>query len=152
MIRTTYKGRELKIIKARRPGHVRTFVGNRPVNHEWPGTDIEALDNLRTIIDHIDETGPGNTPHHTEPRWYAPGTYDLNHNGHPIEPGGACTCSLCLMQPEKNIPPTDPSGCGACGIPERGHARQHIEPIGWHAWIHPSNVQIKGRMKARRHA
>uniref|UniRef100_UPI0030E2F567 hypothetical protein n=1 Tax=Streptomyces tubercidicus TaxID=47759 RepID=UPI0030E2F567 len=105
MIRTTYKGRDIKILKGRQPGHVRTFIGGQPVSHGWPGTEVQALDWFRQIIDKIDARGPGNNPSETSPRWYAPGTYTLNKFGHVIaKNGGACCCDLCLMTPEKNIP------------------------------------------------
>lgn len=106
MIRTTYKGRDIKILKARRPGCVRTFVGGRPINHEWPGSEVEALDNLRLIIDRIDTAGgPGHNAAYWTPNWYAPGTYALNGYGHAIPlNGGGCPCDLCLMHPAKNVP------------------------------------------------
>ncbi len=43
-----------------------------------------------------------------------------------------------------------PNGCGHCGIPERGHARQWTDAAGWHQWAPPSTGQIKARMIARR--
>lgn len=106
MIRTTYKGRELKILAARNRGHVRTFVGGQIISHGFAGTDIDALDNLRTIIDRIDaKGGPGHSPYQTSPHWYEPGTYQLNRFGHvvPLD-GGGCPCDLCLMWPAKNVP------------------------------------------------
>ncbi len=106
MIRTTYKGRELKILKARTPGQVRQFVGGQIVHHGFAGTEIQALDNLRLIIDRIDDKGgPGHDPHLPYPHWYAPGTYALNGYGHAIpKSGGGCPCDLCLMNPAKNVP------------------------------------------------
>ena len=58
MIRTTYKGRELKILKARTPGHVRQFVGGQVVHHGFVGTEEQALNHLKLIIDKLDERGP----------------------------------------------------------------------------------------------
>nr|WSX25539.1 hypothetical protein OG690_38295 [Streptomyces tubercidicus] len=105
MIRTTYKGRDIKILKGRQPGHVRTFIGGQIISHAWQGTEVQALDWFRQVIDKIDTNGPGNNPHETSPRWYEPGTYTLNKFGHVIaKNGGACCCDLYLMTPEKNIP------------------------------------------------
>jgi hypothetical protein len=105
MIRTTYKGRELKILKARQPNRVRQFVGGHIVSHGWEGTEAQALDHLRLIIDRLDAKGVGNDPHCTSPHWYEPGTYMLNHFGHVIaKDGGSCLCDLCLMWPAKNVP------------------------------------------------
>ena len=107
MIRTTYKGRALKIRAARgKPGHVRTEVGGKTISHGWAGTEIQALDNLRTIIDQLDaKGGPGHNPHDTTPHWYEPGTYRLNGFGHAVPlDGGGCPYDLCLMWPAKNVP------------------------------------------------
>lgn len=107
MIRTTYRGRELKILAARgKPNHVRQFVGGQIVHHGFLGTEIQALDNLRSIIDRIDDKGgPGHDPFHWTPNWYAPGTYALNGFGHVIaKGGGGCLCDLCLMHPDQNVP------------------------------------------------
>ena len=73
MIRTTYRGREIKILKARRPNHVRRYVGGQIVSHEWFGTEVEALDNLRQIIDRLDENGPS-CPADEYPHWWPPAT------------------------------------------------------------------------------
>jgi len=43
-----------------------------------------------------------------------------------------------------------PTGCGFCGIDQRGHGRQYAEPDGWHQWQPPTQQQIKDRMLARR--
>jgi len=73
MIRTTYRGRELKILKARKPGHVRQSVGGQVTNHEWSGTEQEALDNLKLIIDCLDEKEPRNAIYEA-PHWWPPAT------------------------------------------------------------------------------
>lgn len=46
----------------------------------------------------------------------------------------------------------EPNGCAHCGIPRRGHARQWIEPVGWHEWEPPAAEQIKARMQQHRAA
>lgn len=73
MIRTTYKGRQLKILKARTAGHVRQLVGGQIVNHGWPGTEEQALNNLKLIIDKLDEHGP-RCPADEYPHWWPPAT------------------------------------------------------------------------------
>ncbi|MFD7999972.1 hypothetical protein [Streptomyces mirabilis] len=73
MIRETYKGRELKILKARRPGHVRQFVGGKITNHAWPGTEEQAIDNLKRIIDLLDANGP-RWAGDEAPHWWPPAT------------------------------------------------------------------------------
>jgi hypothetical protein len=105
VIRTTYKGREIKVLATRKSGFVRTLVNGHPVNHGFAGTDLHAADVLRLIIDRIDANGPGNNPTYTSPFWYEPGTYGLNGFGHVIAmDGGGCLCDLCLMCPAQNVP------------------------------------------------
>jgi hypothetical protein len=75
VIRETYKDRELKILMCRphKPGHVRQIVGGRTVNHAWQGSEADALDNLKLIIDLLDEDGPISAM--TEaPHWWPPAT------------------------------------------------------------------------------
>ncbi|WNI19205.1 hypothetical protein [Actinacidiphila sp. ITFR-21] len=152
MIRTTYKGRDIKILKSTTSNCVKTFVGGHVISHAWQGDEIQALDWFRREIDRIDAKGPGSNPQETLPHWYAPGTFDLNGRGHVIAPGGACTCNTCLASPEKNVPCTDTTACQHCPIPQATHARQFTELVGWHPWVAPTPEQIKGRMQARRAA
>ncbi|MGW4028196.1 hypothetical protein ACWEFL_02570 [Streptomyces sp. NPDC004838] len=46
----------------------------------------------------------------------------------------------------------EPQGCGVCGIPKRGHARQWTEAAGTHSWQQPTDDQVLTRMRARRAA
>ncbi|WP_431781778.1 hypothetical protein [Streptomyces chumphonensis] len=55
-------------------------------------------------------------------------------------------CSRCTPPPVVPVP----SGCGWCGIPERGHGRQWRAEPGWHAWAAPPQEQILARMRERR--
>lgn len=75
MKRETYKGRELKILKCRphKPGHVRQIVGGRTVVHAWWGSEQDALDNLKLIIDMLDEQGPQSAAFEA-PHWWPPAT------------------------------------------------------------------------------
>lgn len=104
MIRTKYKGREVKILKSTTTGHVKMLVGGTVISHAWQGDEIQALDWFRREIDRIDQRGPGGNPYETGPHWYAPGTFDVNGFGHAIAPGGACCCDLCLTWPAENVP------------------------------------------------
>lgn len=45
---------------------------------------------------------------------------------------------------------TAPGGCRWCGIEARGHGRQHVPEVGWHAWTAPTLQQRKERMLQRR--
>lgn len=150
MIRTTYKGRDIKILKSTTPYCVKTFIGSHVISHAWQGDEIQALDWFRQAVDRIDQRGPGNNPYETLPHWYAPGTFDMNRRGHVIAPGGACACNTCLASPEKNVPRAEVDSCQHCHLAERDHARQYTELAGWHQWTAPTPEQTKGRMRARR--
>lgn len=104
MIRTPYRGREVKILKSTTPGHVKMLVGGTVISHAWQGDEIQALDWVRREIDRIDANGVGNNPREPYPHWYAPGTFATNGFGHAIAFGGACCCDLCLTWPDKNVP------------------------------------------------
>lgn len=152
MIRTTYKGRDIKILKSRTPNHVKTHVGGHVINHADPVSEVVALDTLRLIIDRIDAKGVGNNPSYAAPHWYEPGTFDTNLYGHPIAPGGACCCDLCLAWPHKNVPRAEVGSCRHCHLTEAVHGRQYTDLVGWHQWTAPTPEQTKGRMLARRAA
>lgn len=104
MIRTTYKGRELKVLAARRPGQYRIQVNGHQIHNGLETVaEVYALDWIRNIIDDIDRRGPGNNPYETQPLWYEPGTYRLNQAGHVIGlDGSGCICDGCLMNPARN--------------------------------------------------
>ncbi|MFI0900518.1 hypothetical protein [Streptomyces sp. NPDC020983] len=152
MIKTTYRGRELKILKSATLGCVKTFIGGKVISHADPVNEVIALDALRLIIDRIDVNGVGNNPTYALPYWYAPGTFDTNHAGHAIAPGGACVCNTCLSCPEKNVPRAVVGSCQHCHLTEHLHGRQYTDLAGWHQWTAPTPEQTKGRMLARRAA
>lgn len=66
---------------------------------------------------------------------------------------GEGTWSFRHDAPLAALPPmarTHPSGCRACGLPERGHFRRWTLAAGWHGGQQPTQDQIKARMIARR--
>ena len=106
MIRTSYRGRDIKILAARRSGQYRVQINGHQIHNGFETVgEIYALDWLRGLIDRIDQRGPGNNPYETAEFWYEPGTYRLNKRGHAIALNGTgCCCDLCLTYPENNIP------------------------------------------------
>jgi hypothetical protein len=152
MIRTTYKGRDIKILKSSTPGCVKTHIGGTIISHGFQGTDANAFDWFRAMIDRIDRSGPGSNSHETGAHWYASGTFDTNAFGHVIAPGGACCCNTCLASPERNVSRAEAGSCQHCHLTDRDHGRQYTDLIGWHQWTAPTPEQTKGRMRARRNA
>lgn len=105
MIRTTYKGREVKVLAARRPNQYRVQVNGHQIHNGLEGSELGALDWLRAYIDRIDQRGPGNNRAETATWWYEPGTYQVNGFGHAIAlDGSGCICDACLMNPARNVP------------------------------------------------
>lgn len=45
---------------------------------------------------------------------------------------------------------SEPFGCKHCGVEKRSHGRRYIGGQGMHAWVRPSDEQVKARMLARR--
>jgi hypothetical protein len=45
-----------------------------------------------------------------------------------------------------------PSGCRWCGSEKRSHFQRFLPRRGFHAWVQPTQAQIKARMLARRNA
>ncbi|WP_202547347.1 hypothetical protein [Streptomyces sp. SID2119] len=128
MIRTTYKGRPIKILAARGNPHQRKLVINgHTVSHGFQGDDVAALDWFRLIIDKIDNNGGAGTVamlipgQYTEAHWYEPGTIDTNPRRHATLPGGFCMCTMCVI--------ADPTGDKARYTPHRPDACQHCPQI-----------------------
>jgi hypothetical protein len=98
----TYRGRRIRA---------------RPTSDRWQGRRHEGLVNgeptgdrdpdphkvlacLRAWIDFIDRdpvVDGGRWPAH----WYAPGTYHLCPDGHPVAPDGACRHTWCTTTPQQ---------------------------------------------------
>ncbi|MFJ2202397.1 hypothetical protein [Streptomyces violaceusniger] len=152
MIRTTYRGRTIKVLAARgKPGHVRTFINGQIISHAWQGSEQQALDWFRQIIDKIDTSGgPGNsaqtlTGAYTSPRWYEPGTFDVNPNGHATQPGGICLCNECCAVDKSWFPPLKPDACRYCHEGPDNHNPRPLSYAGPHRYTEPTDTQRVGR-------
>lgn len=155
MIRTTYKGRPLKVLAARgMPFHRKLVINGRTINHGWEGDDVQALDWFRLIIDKIDNNGgagmvamliPGQ---YTEAHWYEPGTIDINPRLHATSPGGFCLCSLCVIPDpcgdKARYTPLALDACQHCHQERDGH-RYDVDPLNHHPYTEPTLVQRDGR-------
>ncbi|MFF7142264.1 hypothetical protein ACFZB5_13580 [Streptomyces nodosus] len=158
MIRTTYRGRNIKVLAARgKPGHVNLVINGRTIHHAWQGDDAQALDWFRLIIDKIENSGgagmvamliPGQ---YTEPHWYEPGTIDINPAGHATRPGSTCMCSQCVIDDpcgsKGRHAPLPVDACRYCHQLRDGH--QHdIHFLNPHPYTEPTATQQAGRQAA----
>lgn len=74
MIRTTYRGRAIKVLAVRGNPHQRKLVINgQTIHNGWQGDDAQALDWFRQVIDRLDEHGP-QCPADEYPHWWPPAT------------------------------------------------------------------------------
>jgi hypothetical protein len=152
MIRTTYRGRPIKVLAARGNPHQRKLVINgHTISHGWQGDDVQALDWFRQIIDKIENSGgagmvgmliPGQ---YTEPHWYEPGTIDVNPNGHATRPGDVCMCPRCTLNGTPQFAPLAPDACRYCHQGPDGHDPRPLSVAGPHRYQQPTSVQRDGR-------
>jgi hypothetical protein len=151
MIRTTYRGRAIKVLAARgKPGHVKTIINGQTINHAWQGDDAQALNWFKQIIDQMDAAGgPGNCAHlyYTAPHWWEPGTFDVNPNGCATQPGGFCLCTRCVIGDvgggKARYAPLHPDACQHCHQLADNHDDDvHLE---WHRYTEPTAQQRAGR-------
>jgi hypothetical protein len=154
MIRTTYRGRAIKVLAARGNPHQRKLVINgRTIHHGWQGDDPQALDWFRQIIDRIEDNGgagmvamliPGQ---YTEPHWYEPGTIDINPKGHACLPGGICMCSLCIIDDpcggKGRYAPLAPDACRYCH--QYSHDHRNDVHLDRHSYTQPTDTQRTAR-------
>jgi hypothetical protein len=93
----TYKGRKLKVVKARGAdfGYTRVTLNGTDMGKHL-GTEEDALKWLRNSIDFTDVEGPSSGRFGSE--WFAPGTFELCDEGHPMEIGGECGHHWCVEQ------------------------------------------------------
>jgi len=155
MIRTTYRGRPIKVLAVRGNPHQRKLVINgRPIHHGWQGDDAQALDWFRQIIDQIEDSGgagmvamliPGQ---YTEPHWYEPASIDINPKGHACQPGGVCMCSLCTIDDpagsKGRYAPLHPDACRDCHQFSHDH-RHNVDPLRSHSYKEPTPQQRAAR-------
>ncbi|MEU9947075.1 hypothetical protein [Streptomyces sp. NPDC047939] len=155
MIRTTYRGRPIKVLAVRGNPHQRKLVINgHTINHGWQGDDAQALDWFRTVIDRIDASGgagmvamliPGQ---YTEAHWYEPGTIDINPARHTTPPGRSCMCTACIIDDpaggKSRYAPLTPDACQYCHQIRDGH-RHDIDFLNLHPYTEPTAVQRVGR-------
>ncbi|MFE4420426.1 hypothetical protein [Streptomyces sp. NPDC056817] len=158
MIRTTYRGREVKVLAARgKPFHRKLVINGYTIHHGWQGDDAQGLDWFRLIIDKIENSGgagmvamliPGQ---YTEPHWYEPGAIDINPAGHATQPGGVCMCSRCVIDDpcggKARYAPLAPDACRYCHQGPDGH-KHDVDFLNPHRYTEPTEVQRIGRQAA----
>jgi hypothetical protein len=155
MIRTTYRGRNIKVLAVRsKPHHRKMVINGHTVNHAWQGDDTQAMNWFKQVIDQMDAAGgPGNSAarlHYTAPHWWEPGTFDVNPNGDATRPGGLCLCSSCIIDDptggKARFAPLHPDACQHCHQLADDHDDDvHLE---WHQYTEPTEVQRAGRQAA----
>lgn len=163
MIRTTYRGRPIKVLKSRTPNCVKLVINDRIISHGWQGDDAQALDWFRRIIDKIEANGGAGMVamlipnQYTEPHWYEPGTIDVNPKGHATKPGGVCMCARCttgevnVIGDQPRFAPLAPDACRYCHQSPAGH-RHDVNPLTPHRYTEPTPAQLSGRQAALREA
>jgi hypothetical protein len=150
MIRTTYRGRAIKVLAARgNPHQVKLVINGQVINHGWQGDDVQGLDWFRQIIDQMDAAGgPGNCAErlrYTDPHWWEPGTFDVNPKGHATQPGGVCLCSQCSNDEKAYFPPLAPDACRHCHEGPNDHNPRPLSVAGPHQYTEPTATQRVGR-------
>lgn len=149
MIRTTYRGRAIKVLAARgKPFHRKLVINGRTINDGWQGDDAQALDWFRLVIDRIDALVPGTEPAiragYTSIHWYEPGTIDVNPKGHAAAPGSVCLCTLCVIGDptgsKARYAPLAPDACRDCHQLRDGH-QYNASLFHPHHYIDPTPAQ-----------
>ncbi|WP_330328212.1 hypothetical protein [Streptomyces pseudovenezuelae] len=151
MIRTTYRGRAIKVLAARgKPNHRKMVINGWTVNHAWQGDDTQGLNWFKLVIDRMDEAGgPAAATGHLlyERNWWEPGTFDVNPNGHVTAPGGICICSWCVIDDpcgsKGRYAPLPVDACQHCHQLEDGHDDDVF--LDWHRYTPPTETQRAGR-------
>lgn len=158
MIRTTYRGRPIKVLAARgKPDLRKMVIDGRTIHHGWQGDDGQALDWFRQIIDLIESNGgPGMVAmlipgQYTEPHWYEPGTIDINPAGHATRPGSICMCPRCVIDDpcggKGRYTPLQPDACRYCHQFSHDH-RHDVDPFRPHSYTEPTGDQRTARQAA----
>jgi hypothetical protein len=112
VIRETYKGRVLLVTKGRERGTLVCTVNGYTLDRPAGRDEGRAMASLRSWIDLVDrdEVVDGG-------RWaaemYAPGTYQLCPEGHPVAIGGLCRHSYCTARREPGGAPVSGESKGS---------------------------------------
>lgn len=154
MIRTTYRGRNIKVLAVRgKPNHRKMVINGHTVNHAWQGNDQQGIDWFKLVIDRMDDAGgPAAAKGHLlyERHWWEPGTFDVNPNGHVTLPGSVCVCSQCVIDDptggKARFTPLAPDACQHCHQTEDAHDDDVF--LDWHRYTDPTAVQRAGRQAA----
>lgn len=156
MIRTTYRGRAIKILAVRgKPNQRRLIINGHTTNHGWEGTDQQGLEHFQQIIDRIEELGgagivptaTGTYGQYTQPHWYEPGAIDINPNGHATSPGGICLCVRCSTTDKSWFGPLPVDACRICHQLPDGHKNDY-DLMNPHFYKEPTERQRTGRQAA----
>jgi hypothetical protein len=153
MIRTTYRGRAIRILAVRgKPDQRKLIINGYTTNHGWEGDDQQALDWFKRLIDDLDANGgPGHIAsssrfynQYTSPHWWEPGAIDINPRGHATAPGGICMCSQCTLPDKARFAPLAVDACRYCHqIPDRHHNGYDL--MNTHFYKEPTDAQRAGR-------
>ena len=151
MIRTTYRGRDIKVLAVRgKPHHRKMVINDHTVNHAWQGNDQQGLDWFKLVIDRMDDAGgPAGAKGHLlyERHWWEAGTFDVNANGHVTLPGSVCVCSQCVIDDptgsKARYAPLAPDACQHCHQLENGHDDDVF--LDWHRYTAPTVQQRAAR-------
>jgi len=103
VITDVHKGRTIKVTKGREPGTLRVTVNGIPVACSRISSDQQAaLEDAKNTIDFIDRD-PVVDGDRWNACWYAPGTYELCPEGHPVALAGKCRHSYCVTREERGL-------------------------------------------------
>jgi hypothetical protein len=125
MIRETYKGRQLKVVKGKTYGKSRITVNGTECG-EWFGTQADVIEWAKRTIDDADSRpfeGRWNEC------WYEPGTYELNEIGHVTAPGGTCSCDRCKTEPWNSCQNITAGGVCVCHYCMKPYLAEKPAPV-----------------------
>jgi hypothetical protein len=97
MITEIYKGRKLRVKKGREWGTLACTINGTYSLNETGLDEQAAMGHLRAWIDMVDRD-PVVDGGRWAPEMYAPGTYQLCPEGHPVALGGQCRHPYCTAR------------------------------------------------------
>jgi hypothetical protein len=156
MIRTTYRGRAIKVLAVPgKPLQRKLVINGRTIHHGWEGDDTQGLAWFQQIIDAIDSRGGAGIVvtssqsygQYTAPRWYEPGAIDINPNGHATRPGGLCLCNRCTTTDKSWFAPLPPDASRNCHQTPDAHKNDY-DLMNTHFYKEPTEQQRTGRQAA----